>query len=112
MGSKYKLFPKLLEEYTKKTTQPVVSPNSALLSFHFSRPESELFTSTFTLDPFSDESLVVEPPNIESLIPLQIPEPEMVLENFRSIEYDSKGKRVSRFRHNLLPYLFIPHDSW
>ena len=112
MGGKYKYYAQLLEEYTKTATQPVLLNNSALLSFHFSRTETEYFKSNFSINPFSETDTEINEFDIKSLIPLSIENTELVTSKFRSLEYDTKGNSINPLRHGKLPFLFIPHDSW
>lgn len=114
MVSKYKLYPILLQEYTNKTTSPVVFQSSPLIEFHYSKgPLSNIYTSSFEIDPFSDSHLEVLKPDIDSLIPMRKDPIEPVAMFFRGLEYDFKLKKVILpMRHNSFPYLFIPEDTW
>ena len=114
MSSKYKYFPILLQDYTSKSTQPVLSHTSDLLSFHYSRKsEPNLYISSFMLNPFSDDQSVAPTVDMQSLIPATPNKVELINALFRGVDFDQKTKEIILpLRHNSLPYLFIPHDTW
>jgi hypothetical protein len=113
MSSKYKYFPALLTEYTKKSSQPVKIYSSNVLTFHYSVVENTYFKENFDLNPF-DERQIEYQDYFESLPVEEEGQPElMVSGRYSNLLYDNfTGEAVKNIFRTSYPNQFIAHDKW
>ena len=110
MSSRYKYFPTMLLEYSKKSSEPVRVSTSNIVNFHFTRPDDLYYKEHFEINPFEEENLELDLSH--SNLPVVEEVEKITTGRFRDQEYGKKGEITTFVSGAHYPYLFIPHDKW